>query len=75
MVSHKIKQIKAPLRFTYVVLVCLVKGTNISSEQQECIYFYRQNFTIINQKRQNHIPLDARSWNDLKTSLDSSLKK
>ena len=75
MVSHKIKQINAPLRFTNLVLVCLVKVTNISSEQHECIYPYRQNYTIINQNRQNHIPLNARSWNDLKRSLDGSLKK
>ena len=75
MVSHKIKQINAPLRFTNVVLVCLIKVTNISSEQQKCIYLYRQNYTIINQNRQNHIPLNARSWNDLKRSLEGSLKK
>ena len=74
MVSHEIKQINA-LRFTNVVLVCLIKVTNIISEQRKCIYLYRQNCTIINQNRQNHIPLDARSWNDLKTSLDGSLKK
>ena len=74
MVSHEIKQINA-LRFANVVLVCLIKVTNIISEQRKCIYLYRQNCTIINQNRQNHIPLDARSWNDLKTSLDGSLKK
>ena len=75
MVLHKIQQINAPLRFTNVVLVCLVKVTNISSEQQKCIYLYRQNYTIINQNWQNHIPLNARSWNDLKRSLDGSLKE
>ena len=75
MVSHKIKQINAALRFTNVVLLCLIKAINSSSEQQKCIYLYRQNYTIINQNRQNHIPLNARSWNDLKRSLDGSLKK
>ena len=53
----------------------LIKIINISSEQQKCMYLYRQNYTIINQNRQNHIPLNARSWNDLKRILDSSLKK
>ena len=75
MVSHKIKQINTPLRFTNIVLVCLVKVTNISSEQQNCIYLSRQKYTIINQNWQNDIHLNARSWNDLKRSLDGSLKK
>ena len=75
MVSHKIKQINAPLRFTNVVLVCLIKVINISSEQKKCMYLYRQNYTIINKNRQNNIPLNARSWNDLKRRLNGSLKK
>ena len=75
MVSHKIKQINAPLRFTNAVLVRLIKVANISSEQQKCIYLYRKNYTIINQNQQNHIALNARSWKDLKRSLDGSLKK
>ena len=75
MVSHKIKQINVPLRFTNVVLVCLIKATNIISEQRKFIYLYRQNYTIINQNRQSYIPLNTRSWNDLKRSLDGSLKK
>ena len=73
--SHKIKQIYAPLRFTDVVLVCLIKVINISSEQKKCMYLYRQNYIIINQNWQNNIPLNARSWNDLKRGLDGSLKK
>ena len=75
MVSHKIKQINAPLRFTNAVLVRLIKVANISSEQQKCIYLYRKNYKIINQNQQNHIALNARSWKDLKRSLDGSLKK
>ena len=75
MVSHKIKQINAPLRFKNVVLVFLIKVINISSEQKKLMYLYRQNYTIINQNWQNHIPLNGRSWNDLKRSLDGSLKK
>ena len=75
MMSHKIKQINASLRFTNAVLVCLIKVTNIIAEQRKCVYLYRQNYTIINQNRHNHIPMNARSWNDLKRSLDGSLKK
>ena len=41
---------------------------------KNCIYIYKQNYTITNQNRKKHMPLDARSWNDLKRSLDS-LKK
>ena len=63
MVSHKVKQINASLRFTNVVLLCLIKVIKISSGQQKCIYLYRQNCTIMNQNRQNHIPLNDRSWN------------
>ena len=39
MVSHKIKQMNAPLRFTNVVLVCLIKVINISSEQKSTCTF------------------------------------
>ena len=76
MVSHKIKQINAPLRFTNTVLVCLIEVININSEQKSaCTFTDKKNYAIINQNRQNNIPLNARSWNDLKRSLDGSLKK
>ena len=39
------------------------------------IYIYKENYTIINQNWKKHITLEARSWNDLKRSLDDSLKK
>ena len=63
MVSHKIKQIKSPLRFANVVLLCLIKVINMRSEQKKV-----------------HVPLltklnNAKSWNDLKRSLDGSQKK
>ena len=38
------------------------------------MYLYKQHYTIINQNRQKHIPLNARSWNDLNRSLDGNLK-
>ena len=56
MVSHKIKQINASLRFTNVVLLCLIKVIKISSGQQKCIYLYRQNCTMMNQNRQITFP-------------------
>ena len=73
MVSHKIKQINASLRFTNVVLLCLIKVIKISSGQQKCIYLYRQNCTMMNQNRQITFPwmLDL----GIKRSLDGSLKK
>ena len=63
MVSHKIKQINSPLRFANVVLLCLIKVINMRSEQKKV-----------------HVPLltklnNAKSWNDLKRSLDGSQKK
>ena len=39
------------------------------------MYLYRQNYTIINQNRRNHIPLNVKFQDDLKRSLDGSLKK
>ena len=66
MVSHKIKQINTPLRFKNVVLIFLIKVINISLEQKKFMYLYRKNYTLINQNRQNHIPLNGRYWNDFK---------
>ena len=37
---------------------------------KNCIYIYKQNYTIINQNWKKHILLDAGSWNDLKRSFD-----
>ena len=76
MMLHKIKQINTPLRLTKVVFVYLRLLISVfHSKQKVHVPFYRQNYTIINQNQQNHIPLNARSWNDLKRSLDGILKK
>ena len=37
------------------------------------LYICKQNYTIINQNRKNHIHLEARAWNNLKRSLDDSI--
>ena len=66
--SHEIKQIIAPLRF-----VCLRLLISVLHLKQKLLHTQKKNYTIINQSRQNHVPLNARSWNDLKRSLDGSL--
>ena len=62
MVWHKIKQINASLRFKNVVLLCIIKVINISSEQQKRITFTDKttHLSIKTDKTTSHWMLDLR---------------
>ena len=76
MMSHKIKQMNAPLRFTKAVFVCLRLIMPVLHLKEKVHMHLKIKLENYQSKHQAiNIPLNTKSWNDLKMSLADCLKK